>query len=59
MSRGIKATPGLLSITPIEENDWIGAPEGEFLVGFYLPIEELKNFRFNRECTITISEATK
>lgn len=58
MSREIKATPGLMSTTSIEENDWIGSPEGQFLVGFYLPIEELKNFRFNKECTITISEAT-
>lgn len=58
MSREIKATPGLMSTANIEENDWIGCPEGEFLVGFYLPMDELKNFRFNRECTITISEPT-
>lgn len=58
MSREIKATPGLMSITPIEDNEDIGVPEGKVLIGFYLPIEELENFRFNRECTITISEAS-
>lgn len=57
MSREIKATPGLMSTTTIEDNEWIGAPEGKFLVGFYLPIDQLQYFRFNKECVITVTES--
>ncbi len=58
MSREIKATPGLMSTCSFEDHEDIGAPEGKFLVGFYLPLDQLEHFRFNKECTITVSEPT-